>query len=148
MCTSPRYSTSARARMMAEGFDPLEGRGGPVARARADSGPDCPLAPGIPPEANVTSVRNAPALFGLGLIDTIPDEVILAEAARQELGGSVRGRPHRLTDADGGARIGRPRGLTAQSIGSVASFSTRSTNDDLLCRMPLILYSRSRSRRS
>src|SRR5687767_2413897 len=38
-------------RLAADGFDPLDGRGGPVARARgvAELGAACPLAPGIPP---------------------------------------------------------------------------------------------------
>ena len=90
-------------------FDALEGQGGPVARARsvAELGYACSIQPGIPPEANVTSVRNAPALFGLGKIDAIPDAVILAEADRQTAGGSVRGLAHRVTDANGTERIGR-----------------------------------------
>ena len=73
------------------GFDPLVGQGGPVARAHSVSelGAACDLVPGIPPEANVTSVRNAPALFGDGLIDTIPDEVIIAGAVPR--GDGVQG---------------------------------------------------------
>ncbi len=96
-------------RLAPGGFDSLDGRGGPVARARsvAELGETCPVAPGIPADANVTSVRNAPSLFGLGLIDQIPDAAILAEAARQERGGSVRGKPHRVAVRDGLERVGR-----------------------------------------
>jgi CxxC motif-containing protein (DUF1111 family) len=96
-------------RLGPDGFDPLEGHGGPVARARSvvEFGETCPLAPGIPPGANATSVRNAPPLFGLGLIETIPDAAILAEAQRQDDAGSVRGRPNRVTDAHGQPRVGR-----------------------------------------
>jgi CxxC motif-containing protein (DUF1111 family) len=95
--------------LTANGFDPLDGHGGPLARARsvAEFGISCPLVPGIPPDANVTSVRNAPQLFGLGLIETIPDVAILAEAERQEAGGRVRGLPHRVADTAGQERIGR-----------------------------------------
>jgi CxxC motif-containing protein (DUF1111 family) len=102
--------TALRIGRLGDGrFDPLDGHGGPVARARSveEYGYSCPVVAGIPPEANVTSVRNAPALFGLGLIDTIPDATILAEAERQAAGGSVRGLAHRVTDASGTERIGR-----------------------------------------
>ncbi len=96
-------------RLAGDGFDALDGRGGPVARARsvAELGRACPLAPGIPPEANVSSVRNAPPLFGLGLIEAIPEAAILAEADRQQAAGAVRGRPHWVVDASGSERIGR-----------------------------------------
>jgi CxxC motif-containing protein (DUF1111 family) len=84
------------------GFDPLVGQGGPVARAHSvtELGASCDLMPGIPPEANVTSVRNAPSLFGDGLIDTIPDEAIVAGAVAREDG--VQGRVNLVN-----GRVGR-----------------------------------------
>jgi CxxC motif-containing protein (DUF1111 family) len=87
-------------------FDPLAGRGGPVARKHtiAELGVSCDMAAGPPAAANLISVRNAPTLYGLGLIDAIPDEVIRAGAVRH---GSVQGRPHVLRDAQGHTRIGR-----------------------------------------
>jgi CxxC motif-containing protein (DUF1111 family) len=96
-------------RLVGGSFDPLEGHGGPVARARsvADLGLTCPVPAGIPPEANVTSVRNAPPLYGLGLIESIPDAAIRAEAERQRADGRVHGAPHLVTDVDGQERIGR-----------------------------------------
>lgn len=89
------------------GFDSLEGRGGPVARSHsvAELGLSCALPAGIPPQANVTSVRNAPSLFGLGLIDAIPDEVIAAGAV--PFAGGVHGRPNLVPDATGQPRVGR-----------------------------------------
>jgi len=86
-------------------FDPLVGQGGPVARAHAvaELGSTCATAPGIPPGANVVSVRSATALFGLGLVETIPDEAILAIAAQP----GTRGRPSLVRDAEGGERLGR-----------------------------------------
>jgi CxxC motif-containing protein (DUF1111 family) len=83
------------------------GRGGPVARARSvvERGLPCDLLPGIPDGANVTSVRNAPTLYGTGLIDAIPDAVIAAGAFAR--GDGVHGRAHRVRGADGGERVGR-----------------------------------------
>ncbi len=94
-------------RLIDQGFDPLREHGGPLARARsvAEFGPPCRLRPGIPATANVTSVRNAPPLFGLGLIDAIPDEVILAGAVPR--GDGVHGRPNIVTGPDGRPAVGR-----------------------------------------
>jgi len=87
------------------GFDPLYGQGGPVARAHsiAGHGLPCSAIPGIPAAANVTSVRSATALFGLGLVDAVPDEVIFV---KDSVGG-IRGRPNLIRDADGRDRPGR-----------------------------------------
>lgn len=94
-------------RLSDTGFDPLVGRGGPVARAHsvAELGLPCQLEPGIPAGANITSVRNAPALFGAGLIDAIPDDVIRAGAVPR--GDGVQGRPNLVHAPDGGERVGR-----------------------------------------
>lgn len=94
-------------RLTSDGFDPLIGRGGPVSRAHsvAELGSACTARAGIPPEANLTSVRNAPALFGLGLIDRVPDEVLLGLAANQPAG--LRGRANLIADAAGRMRVGR-----------------------------------------
>jgi mono/diheme cytochrome c family protein len=85
-------------------FDPLVGAGGPVARDHsvAELGVPCDLAAGPPAAANLISVRNAPALYGLGLIDTIPDAVIRVGAAAP--GG---GRINIIRDALGNERVGR-----------------------------------------
>src|SRR6185312_5127706 len=94
-------------RLTVSGFDPMTGRGGPIARARSvgDLGLTCDLAPGIPAGANVTSVRNAPDLRGDGLIDAIPDEAIAAGAVPR--GNGVHGRANRVKGADGRERVGR-----------------------------------------
>lgn len=88
-------STVLRVGQLTTGqFDPMIGKGGPVARAHsiAELGVNCPLAPGIPAGANVTSVRNTPPLFGDGLINAIPDAVISAGAVAR--GGGIQGRPN------------------------------------------------------
>ncbi|GAC1322832.1 MAG: hypothetical protein NVSMB2_20270 [Chloroflexota bacterium] len=88
-------------------FDPLAGAGGPFARAHAVSelGSTCALAAGIPAAANLTSVRNTPALYGTGLIDAIPDATILAQADAER--APVHGRPNTVTTLDGQQRVGR-----------------------------------------
>src|SRR6185436_16167447 len=50
----------------ASGFDPMASHGGPIARQHSVSelGLGCGLRTGVPPQANVTSVRNAMGLFG------------------------------------------------------------------------------------
>jgi CxxC motif-containing protein (DUF1111 family) len=94
-------------RLSPAGFDALLGRGGPVARARSvnELGSRCDLVAGISAHANVTSVRNAPGLYGSGLIDQIPDAEIIAGAIPR--GDGVHGRAHRIRGADDGERVGR-----------------------------------------
>jgi CxxC motif-containing protein (DUF1111 family) len=89
------------------GFDPMTDRGGPIARSHsvAEQGHSCDLVAGIPPGANITSVRNAPDLHGTGLIDAIPEQEIAAGAVSR--GRGVHGRPHWVMTADGRVRIGR-----------------------------------------
>jgi len=84
-------------------FDPLIGAGGPVAREHSivELGLPCDLTAGPPAAANLISVRNAPPLYGLGLIDRIPDAVIRAAAA------ASKGRAHIVRDALGNERVGR-----------------------------------------
>ena len=86
-------------------FDPLDGAGGPVARNHsiAELGVACNLVAGPPSVANLISVRNAPPLYGLGLIDRIPDGVIRAGAASS----ASKGRLNIVRDALGNERVGR-----------------------------------------
>ena len=91
-----------------EEFDPLLGQGGPVARSHtvAEAGLSCTAVAGIPMAANITSVRSASALFGLGLIEAVPDAVIYGIAAAGADAG-LRGRPNLVRGADGNERAGR-----------------------------------------
>ena len=101
-------ATVLRVGQLSDGrFDPMIGRGGPFARTHsvAELGTSCAAAPGIPAGANVTSVRNAPALFGSGLIDAISDRTIRAGALAK--GDGVRGRANLVRGADGRVRVGR-----------------------------------------
>lgn len=60
---------------------------------------------GVPNAANVIAMRMPTALFGLGMLDQIPDEAILANAVAK--GDAIRGRPNRIVTATGERRIGR-----------------------------------------
>ena len=88
-------------------FDPMVGRGGPIAREHtvAELGVACALSAGPPPGANLISVRIATALYGLGLVDAIPDEAIRAGAAAQQT--TYKGRANVGRDAQGRERVGR-----------------------------------------
>jgi mono/diheme cytochrome c family protein len=89
-------------------YDPLLGRGGPIARRHAigELGVPCALAAGLPAGANLVSLRNAPSLFGTGLIDSIPDAAIRARAAAETRQG-IAGRPNLIRDGLGRAHVGR-----------------------------------------
>src|SRR5206468_1337079 len=78
----------------------------PVARTTsvAELGIPCALPRGPPRSANVISLRNAFPLYGLGLIEYIADDVILANAKLQV---SSKGRPNWVKDDNGRERIGR-----------------------------------------
>ena len=94
-------------RLTGDGFDAMAARGGRFAHEHAISelGASCDRRPGIPAGANVTSVRNAPPLFGSALIGAIPDAVIRAGAVAK--GDGVRGRPNLVRGPDGRERVGR-----------------------------------------
>jgi CxxC motif-containing protein (DUF1111 family) len=85
-------------------FTPLDSLGGSLLQGSAI---DPSLQEQIPAEANVIVRRQSTPLFGLGLIEAIPDEAILAlERARKPDG--VKGRAARVQDiANGGTRVGR-----------------------------------------
>jgi CxxC motif-containing protein (DUF1111 family) len=58
-------------------------------------------------EGAMTSVRNAQALVGLGLLEVVPEETLLTIAERQ-LAEGMRGRPNRVWDAvNGRMALGR-----------------------------------------
>ncbi|MBI2620258.1 MAG: thiol oxidoreductase [Ignavibacteriales bacterium] len=76
-------------------FDPLISLGGPQLQERG-----IPGVPGekLPPEANAISPRSPPPVFGLGLIEAIPDSAILANADENDLDGDgISGRPNWVT---------------------------------------------------
>jgi hypothetical protein len=79
-------------------FDPLIGEGGPVARAHSITslGFFCGIPTGVPPLANVTSLRSAMTLRGTALIDFVQTGDILAAQAAEP--ADVRGQVNLLSD--------------------------------------------------
>ncbi len=68
-----------------DGFDPLASIGGSLLQSQT-IGPNCGEA--IPPEASVTANRITPALFGAGLVESIPDAELAANASNPPAGVS------------------------------------------------------------
>jgi len=112
-------------------FDPLLGHGGPLARNHSISelGARCGLQPGIPPQANATSLRIAMTLRGNGLIDAIQVRDVLANQALEP--EAVRGRPNTLEDG----RIGR-FGWKAQIV-TLVEFMGAANRDELGVTNPI-----------
>jgi CxxC motif-containing protein (DUF1111 family) len=63
----------------------------------------------LPPEANVIAFRQTPPLFGMGLIEAIPEATIRAQADPNDLNGDgISGRAASAVDpATGATRLGR-----------------------------------------
>jgi hypothetical protein len=127
-------------------FDPLLAEGGPtqqfVGQVGPNAPPDCPAQPPIPVEtipadANVTVSRNAPPLFGLGLVEGIPDAALelIARAERLNPDG-VRGRVNHVTDALTGQRSAGRFGLKAQ-IRTLTEFVSDAMHNELGVTSPL-----------
>src|SRR5437016_5487155 len=85
-------------------FDPLTQLGGSLLQQSAID-PACQEV--VPSEANVIAQRQTTPLFGLGLIESIPDGEILLNAAYRKPDG-ITGRPSIVQDvASGQPRVGR-----------------------------------------
>jgi CxxC motif-containing protein (DUF1111 family) len=88
----PRTNLTRFGLNTGSGFDPMLDYGGPQLQERS--------IPGVPPEtipahANALSVRSGPVVFGLGLVENIPDSAILANADPNDLDGDgISGRPN------------------------------------------------------
>jgi len=106
-------------------FDPLLGRGGPVARQHSigELGVPCDLPAGIPSLANVISKRSAMTLRGTSLLDTI--RIVDIERTRLGQPGAVRGRMNILADG----RVGR-FGWKAHSA-TLVEFMAEAFRDEL-----------------
>jgi hypothetical protein len=126
-------------------FDPLLAKGGPSQQFVGQVGPSAQGCPAtspipfeeIPAEANVVVSRHSPALFGLGLVEAIPDDALellsRREAAKRD---GVRGRVNHVTDAlTGKTRAGR-FGLKAQ-IATLPEFVATALLNELGVTSPL-----------
>jgi CxxC motif-containing protein (DUF1111 family) len=99
-------------------FDPLESLGGSLLQAKAINPA---VQEFIPSQANTIAHRKTPQLFGLGLIEAIPDTTIQALALRPSVDG-ITGRAAIVTDVVSGLqRVGR-FGMKAQHA-TILAFS-------------------------
>ncbi len=106
-------------------WDPMIEFGGPVRQTTGITVPGVCKVPGeiIPPEASVVAERQSQPLFGLGLIENIPESAILANADPQDLDhDGISGRPNMVKDPiTNRVRLGR-FGWKAQ-IPSILAFA-------------------------
>ena len=85
----------------------------------------------VPPEANVVAHRRTNPLFGLGLVDAVPDQ-FLPDLAQfeQDFTPATAGRAHVLTDVfSGQPRVGR-FGWKCQ-IGTVLTFTANAFHNEI-----------------
>jgi len=102
-------------RMIGGVFDPLTERGGSLLQDHAigmvagAAGTFTFVPEVVPPEANVRALRLTTPLFGLGLVDAVPDAAFLALARLEAFySPATRGRPSMVTEIGTGAtRVGR-----------------------------------------
>lgn len=97
-------------RTSASGFDPLESLGGSLLQERAINPSGLEKIPG---QANVVARRQTPPLFGLGLIEAIPDAVILKGVRTTPVDG-VLGKASMVQDVATGKRLVGRFGWKAQ----------------------------------
>ena len=114
-------------------FALLPGHARPIARQHsiAELGSSCGLPTGIPPQANLTSLRSAMTLRGTALIDNVLVSQLLAAATDQSIPAGVRGRVNVLPDG----RIGR-FGWKAQTA-TLVEFMGEAFRDEIGVTNPL-----------
>lgn len=81
----------------------------------------------VPADATVVVTRQAPSLFGAGLLDNIPDSQILANAVDKGMG--VRGVANMVVDENGNLRVGH-FGLKGQ-VADLLQFSGQAEQHEL-----------------
>lgn len=104
------FSTRIGARINRQ-FDPLLRRGGPVIQTEGIVGREGYVFAGevIPVEATIIARRRTPQTFGLGLVDAVPDLLLMGLALKQSLQTpETAGRPNVVIDLRTGLwRVGR-----------------------------------------
>jgi CxxC motif-containing protein (DUF1111 family) len=115
-----------------DAFDPLFGSGGPVFHPLTIA-PLCQQV--IPKAANLQRNHQPPPLFGIGLIDSIPDEQIIAYAAWQastdpEIAGAVH-YPHYPLDSHPGRYTTKALTTNLLETAAFAYFSDMGITNDI-----------------
>jgi CxxC motif-containing protein (DUF1111 family) len=107
-------------------FDPLDGLGGSLLQ---DEAIDILCGEVVPPEADVTTLRITPHLFGLGLIESIEDADILGLQSNPPH-PAVAGVVHMVTPLEGGAPKPGRFGWKAQ-VATALSFSADASLNEM-----------------
>lgn len=129
--------------LQAGGFDPLARLGGTLVQSEGIGSdgvpePDCFFeGEVVPPEADVTALRRSTPLFGLGLVDAIPDSTFQALARRQrERTPAVAGRVSLATNRANRSPAVAKFGWKAQ-IQSLFEFSANAYLNEMGITSPL-----------
>ena len=94
-------------------FDPLTQFGGSLIQSKGiggEPGAACNIAgETVPPQATIVAQRRTTPLFGLGLVDAVPDQFFIAIAQLQKrFTPEIAGRPNLVTNlSTGGQAVGR-----------------------------------------
>ena len=133
MGSDPGSFVTRIARTRQDAFALVPGHAGAIARQHsiAELGSSCGLKPGVPPQANLTSLRSAMTLRGTALIDNVLVSQLLAAASDPAIPEAVRGRVNVLADG----RIGR-FGWKAQTA-TLVEFMGEAFRDELGVTNPL-----------
>lgn len=119
-------------------FNGLENEGGPVIQRFSimQFQPTCTV-PGevVPADATIVSGRIAPPTFGMGLVNSIPEDAIMAQAV--DKGDGIHGMVNLVPDENGDIHVGR-FGLKAQ-FASLLQFTAEATLHDLGITNPYLL---------
>jgi len=92
-------------------FDPLASRGGSLIQTSGIGAAGACIFVGeqVPPEATIVAGRRTTSLFGLGLVDAVPDADVIALAAHEaQMQPDTAGRPNMVLDiVTGAAAVGK-----------------------------------------
>jgi CxxC motif-containing protein (DUF1111 family) len=96
-------------RMSKKKYDPMIAFGGPLLQSQGISPAGACFGETVPPEATIVAQRKTGPLFGLGLVDHVPDDVFEQIAKDQKQNTpAVAGTPHMVIDvATGKKKVGR-----------------------------------------
>lgn len=134
---SPQKITLFGATNLDGSFNPLTGEGGPLLQPNSVSKflPTCTLAgETIPADATIVGQRLSPPAFGSGLINSIDQNSILANAIDKGMG--VHGTAAMVLDENGQSKVGR-FGKKAQ-FADLLQFTSEALTHDLGVTSPLI----------
>lgn len=119
-------------------FDPLLRFGGPTIQTRGIVGLEGFQFRGevVPPQATIVAQRRANPLFGLGLVDAVPDESFHHAALLQEFfTPETAGRPNRVKDLRTGERVVGRFGWKA-GLASLFDFAGDAYKDEMGITVP------------